>query len=164
LVQEVTSGGANVGAAVAVPSGTSLIDSTGLAANTTYYYKVAAVNDWGAAGPYSAAGSGLTPSAPGAAGQPTGSPPAGTSGRTRINLSWTAPGSNGGSPITDYVIERATNVNGTWTTVNDGTNTNLSYQVTGLSRNTTYYFRVAAVNVWGTGANSPNSAGIRTNN
>ena len=58
--------------------------------------------------------------------------------------------SNGGSAITDYVVQYSIN-NSTWITFNDGVSTATSATVTGLTNGTLYYFRVAAVNSVGTG-------------
>ena len=41
----------------------------------------------------------------------------------QIRLSWTAPWSNGGSAITDYVIQRSPNGFSSWVTINDGVRT-----------------------------------------
>jgi len=66
-----------------------------------------------------------------------------------ISLSWLAPSSNGGNPLTDYVIELW---NGSaWSTVIDGVNTDLSYTITGLLNGTGYKVRVSAQNEAGTG-------------
>jgi alpha-tubulin suppressor-like RCC1 family protein len=67
---------------------------------------------------------------------------------TSVSLSWTAPTDNGGRSITDYVIQYATSIteNTTWTTFNDGISAATSTNVIGLSRGTSYYFRLAAVN------------------
>jgi uncharacterized membrane protein len=65
---------------------------------------------------------------------------------TEIDLSWSSPANNGGSPITGYMIER-----------NNGTGFNpiqntpsTSYQNTGLTPNTQYSYRVSAINSAGT--------------
>lgn len=73
-------------------------------------------------------------------------------------LSWTAP-SNGGSAITDYVVQHSPAGAGTWTTFADGTSTATSATVTGLTASTSYDYRVAAVNAVGTGTNSTTATG-----
>ena len=67
-------------------------------------------------------------------------------------LSWTAPTSDGGQPITDYVVQYATSVLGPFTTFHDGTLTTTAATVTGLTNATNYVFRVAAVNNAGNGS------------
>lgn len=74
-------------------------------------------------------------------------------GSTAIYLTWTAP-LTGGSPITDYLIEYKANSSGTWLTFTDGTSTNASATVTGLTNDTLYDFRVSAINAVGTGTAS----------
>lgn len=64
----------------------------------------------------------------------------------RINLTWNPPTSNGGAPITGYVIQRSTG--GTYTdraTVGVST----SYSDTGLTNGQNYCYRVLAVNLQG---------------
>lgn len=65
---------------------------------------------------------------------------------SEIDLSWNAPSSDGGSPITGYRIQISTD-DSTWTTMVKNTgNTNTAYSDTGLSPDTTYYYRVFALN------------------
>lgn len=81
-----------------------------------------------------------------------------TPSTTSTALSWTAPISNGGSAITDYVIEFKLAASSTWTTFADGTSTTTSATVTGLSDSSEYNFRVSAANSSGTGNTVSTSA------
>ena len=74
-----------------------------------------------------------------------------TSNFSFFNLSWLAPGSNGGQPITDYVIQYRASVDGSWNTINDGVGSNTAYTFNDIYRGHVYYFRVAAKNIVGTG-------------
>jgi len=75
-------------------------------------------------------------------------------------LSWTAP-TAGDSDITDYIIQYSTD-DSTWSTFDDGTSTSTTATVTCLTNDTTYYFRVAAVNSSGTGDFSSSSSVLLT--
>ncbi|MFG1886138.1 fibronectin type III domain-containing protein [Micromonospora sp. NPDC049102] len=83
--------------------------------------------------------------------------PTAVAGVTSATVSWTAPASNG-SPITSYLI----------TPIRDGvTQPTLTFDasttsrtLTGLTAGSSYAFRVAAVNAFGTGAASPASAAV----
>ncbi|QLH07035.1 fibronectin type III domain-containing protein [Nitrosopumilus ureiphilus] len=75
-----------------------------------------------------------------------------TPGNSQVLLSWTAPSSNGGSPITDYIIDYSSDGGSNWTTFEDGTSTDTSATVTGLTNGVQYSFRVSAVNSAGSGA------------
>ncbi|NBT57598.1 BspA family leucine-rich repeat surface protein, partial [bacterium] len=68
-----------------------------------------------------------------------------------VVLSWTLP-FNGGSALTDYIIQYSLDNGNSWTTFNDGTSTTTSATVTGLTNGTAYTFRVAAKNSVGTGS------------
>ena len=72
---------------------------------------------------------------------------------TAITLSWSAPSDTGGLPIDDYLIQYRIDA-GAWTTEADGTSTQTSYRVFGLTRGSTYSFRISAVNALGTGPSS----------
>ena len=77
-----------------------------------------------------------------------------------MSVSWTAPSSNGGSAITDYVVQYTTSAGGSYTTFSDGTSTTTSATITGLTAGSTYYVRVAAVNALSTGTYSSESSGV----
>jgi len=83
---------------------------------------------------------------------------AATPSSASVGLTWTAPISNGGSSITDYLIEYKLSASSTWTTFADGTSTTVSTTVTGLSGITDYDFRISAVNSNGSG----NSVSVST--
>ena len=77
---------------------------------------------------------------------------ASTGGDTRINLSWTAPGDDGGSPITGYKIEVSPDGNANWTELVANTgNTTTTYAHSGLAVGTTRHYRVSAINSAGAG-------------
>ena len=91
---------------------------------------------------------------PGRAGAPTG-----TAGDGSVALIWAAPASDGGSAITDYVVEYSAN-DTTWSTFVDGTSALSSATVTGLANATTYRFRVTARNDVADGVVSTASATV----
>ena len=84
-----------------------------------------------------------------------------TAGNARAALTWTAPASNGGGAITNYVIQFSSNGGSSWTTFNRTASTSTAATVTGLVNGTNYVFRVAAVNTAGTGGFSVNSNSVR---
>ena len=86
-----------------------------------------------------------------APGAPTGLT-ATASGTTQIDLSWTAPGSTGGSAITGYKIEVSPDGTDGWTDqVANTSNTTTTYAHTGLTAGETRHYRVSAINTNGTG-------------
>jgi Fibronectin type III domain len=71
-------------------------------------------------------------------------------GNGQVTLSWAAPASDGGSPVTGYIIYQGTSPGGeTGTPVNHSPVTGTSHTVTGLTNGTTYYFKVVAINAAG---------------
>ena len=127
---------------------------TGLTNGSTYLFKVAAVNSAGT-GIYSSASSSVLVGAPGA---PTSV--VGTTGDAQVVLVWSAPSSNGGSSITDYVVQYSSNSGTSWSTFADGTSTSTTATVTGLTNGSSYVFKVAAVNSAGTGVYSSSSSSV----
>lgn len=65
-------------------------------------------------------------------------------------LSWTAPSSNNGAVITDYLVEYKKSSDSTWLPFADGTSVATTAVVTGLTNNVAYDFRISAVNSAGT--------------
>jgi len=127
-------------------------DVTGLTNGTTYTFTVSATNAAGTGTP-SAASSAVTPTTvPGA---PTGV--SATAGNASATVTWVAPASDGGTPVTGYVITPY--VGTTAQTAVDVGNV-LSDDVTGLTNGTTYTFTVAATNAAGTGTASAASAAV----
>lgn len=126
---------------------------TGLSNGTPYTFTVTATNAFGSS--TSDPSASVTPATvPGTPNAPTA-----TRGDTQVSLSWTAP-SNGGSAITDYLVQYSSNSGSTWTTFADGTSATTSATVTGLTNGTSYVFRIAAVNIVGSGLYSPASAAV----
>jgi hypothetical protein len=129
---------------------------TGLTNGTSYLFRVSAVGRAGF-GPSSAVSASVVPfTIPGA---PTAL--LGTIGNGRVTLSWTAPTSNGGSPITDYHVEYSVASPVFWEPAVDGISAGSSSTVTGLTNGASYIFRVRAVNAAGTGAFSATTSPIR---
>jgi alpha-tubulin suppressor-like RCC1 family protein len=81
-------------------------------------------------------------------------------GDTQATLSWAAPTNTGGSAVTDYVVEYSVQSSGVWSVFSDGVSTSLSATVTGLVNDTSYSFRVSALNAVNTGVSALASTSI----
>ena len=82
-------------------------------------------------------------------------------GRDRIDLSWTAPIDDGGSAITGYRIESSADGSAGWADLVADTGSDATtYSHTGLMPNTTFHYRVSAIN--GEGASDPSGAANAT--
>ena len=86
-------------------------------------------------------------------GKPTGV--TAVAGNAQVTLSWVAPTGT----VTSYKLYRSTTSGGQGTTVYKSALTGSSYTDTGLTNGTTYYYKVAAVNASGTGAQSSEVSG-----
>ena len=117
---------------------------TGLVNGTTYYFTVAAVNGVGE-GPASAEVSATPAAMPGAPVRLTAA-----AGNAQVTLSWTAPASDGGLPVTGYHLYVGTTADFSGQS-SIATLTGTVVTVTGLDNGTTYYFKVAAVSRVGEG-------------
>ena len=134
-------------------STTTTYEHSGLAAGTTRHYRVSAINSVGTSTTSNVANA-TTNTANTAPGAPTGLT-ATASGTTRINLSWTAPASTGGSAITGYKIEVSPNGTSNWTgLVANTASTATTYEHTGLAAGDTRHYRVSAINSVGTSTTS----------
>jgi hypothetical protein len=109
----------------------------GLVNGTAYTFTVVATNGVGTSTPSAAAGPYTPRTVPGV---PTGV--SGDPGNTSVTVSWLAPASNGGAPITEYTVT-ATPGGATCATAG------LSCTVTGLTNGTSYTFKVVATNAVG---------------
>src|SRR5436309_7605814 len=112
--------------------------NAGLTAGTTYFYKVLAVNSAGLS-PLSNEASATPPTVPSAPQNLQA-----TAGVRNATLTWDAPSSNGGSPITGYKVYRSTSSGTETGYVTLGNVT--SYINTGLTPGVTYFYKVLAVN------------------
>ena len=121
---------------------------TGLPGGTTRHYRVSAINTNGAGTPSNVDDATTASSVPGA---PT-SLSAKASGSTQINLTWTAPASDGGFAITAYRIEVSSDGGSSWSDhVARTISTTATYSHTGLAPGTTRHYRVSAINTHGAG-------------
>ena len=123
---------------------------TGLTPGATYTFTVAATNAVGT-GP-AASQSATLPAAPSA---PTGLVVTPAANGQSATVTWTAPASDGGSPVTGYTVTRT-----------GGTPVNLgvagTHTWTGLTPGTTYTFTAAAKNAVGPGTQASVSASLPT--
>ncbi len=137
------------GAWVSAASGSSPFPIPGLTTGVEYSVRIRATGPGGTSAPSDA----VLATPYGLPGAPTAL--IANSGPASAVLTWTAPASNGGAAVADYVVQYATNAGGPFTTFADGTSASTGATVTGLTNATTYFFRVAAKNAAGTGTNSP---------
>src|SRR5207249_4367230 len=124
----------------------------GVTSGIRYFYKVRAVNAIGVSS-LSNEASATTLTVPTAPQNLQASP-----GTTNVTLSWQAPASNGGTPITGYKIYRSTSSGTETGYVSLGNVT--SYTNTGVTSGTTYFYKVRAVN--SVGISSPSNEASAT--
>ena len=141
----------------------------GLIVGRDYQFRVMAENQYGTSEPaiteepVRAKHSFNVPGAP-------GMPRSLDSSADSISIAWTRPRSDGGSPITGYVVERrlcggsrgvaTSNVDDRWVKASHAVVTELTLRVINLTENHEYEFRVAAINAAGQGAWSDSSDAI----
>jgi len=144
-------GGGGGGSANIVEAATpSAFPATG-ASNTLYIATdVNRVFRFDSSGVYVEVGTGSGVPVASAPDSPTGL--SATRGNSNVTLSWTAPASNGGSAITDYVVQYAQSGTTNWQTYADATSTATNVTLLNLPTGISYQLRVAAVNAVGTGS------------
>ena len=137
-IERKTGSGGTYSQIATVGAGVVSYSSTGLAANTTYFYRVRATNAGGDSA-YSNEANATTLNAAPAAPSALGATAISTS---QINLSWTDNATN----ETGFKIERKTGSGGTYAQIGTVGADVTSFNDTGLSITTTYYYRVRATN------------------
>ncbi|HPM82286.1 MAG TPA: fibronectin type III domain-containing protein [Candidatus Anammoximicrobium sp.] len=131
-----------------VEAGTLAYSDTGLAPQTTYYYRLFAVTAAGNS-PASAAVSATTPQTPAAVPAAPDAPLLAVISDSHIRISW-----NGVAEAASYRIERSLTGAGDWTPAGPVPAGTLALDDTGLAAQTTYYYRVFALNELGSSAAS----------
>lgn len=145
------SGWVSAGATGANATGFS---NTGLAADTTYYYRVVAFNESGDSPPSNVAsartlGDTIAPTAPRNL--------KATGGKAKVTLSWTASTDSGGSGLKGYKVFRSTTgTTGAYSQI--GAPTTTSFTDTAVVKGKVYYYYVVAYD--NTGNHSPASAKV----
>ncbi len=127
---------------------------TGLTNGTAYVIKVVAKNAVGISLP----SANSAPATPAATVPSAPTSVVAVSGNTQLAVSWTAPASTGGSPITDYLVKYSSNGGSTWTNFVHPVSTVPALTITGLTNGTAYVIKVVAKNAVGISLPSANSA------
>src|SRR5207244_822842 len=122
----------------------------GLTNGQAYYYRISAVNRVGEGG-LSAEVSTTPSSGPAVPAAPQNL--VATAGNRAVTLRWSAPASDGGSPVENYTIYRGTSPSNLAVLI--AGSKSLSLCDGGVTNGVTYYYAVAAVNAVGTGPRSP---------
>ncbi|XP_053200690.1 twitchin-like isoform X3 [Panonychus citri] len=129
------------------------LEVTNLEPNQEYKFKVTAVNAQGESEPLEAAQSIIaknpfdTPDAP-------GMPQVADYDKNHVDLKWTAPIKDGGSPITGYIVEKKSPDSNRWVKAAQTDGPTTEVRVGDLQNGETYQFRVRAVNAGGQGTPS----------
>ena len=115
---------------------------------STLTYRVTAINAAGAGSPSNMATATTDPVVPG----PPTNLTVTANGTSRLDLSWAAPGYDGGARVSGYKIEVSDNRGATWATLVENTRSAATvFPHTGLRPATTRHYRVSAINRVGTG-------------
>ena len=134
---------------------------TQLTSGQTYVYKVSAITSVGTSNPSTEASaipmasSSTTKTAPGS---PLNLVVTTVSG-SQLNLSWSSPASNGGSPVTGYKIESKKGSDPYTVLVPNTGSAMTTYSHVGVSSSNVYYYRVSAITSVGVGNPSAEASG-----
>jgi outer membrane protein assembly factor BamB len=150
--------GSAPGAESPTPVNSSLLTGTsttvtGLSNGTTYYFTVEAVNAVGnSPSSNETSAKPMAPTVPG----PPQNLKAVTDPSKGVDLSWTAPATNGGSPVTAYTVFRGTKSGreSAYASIRCSTSCPTSFHDSNTKGATTYFYEIAAVNSVGTGPTS----------
>jgi fibronectin type 3 domain-containing protein len=130
-----------------LPGDAAVFKDEGIVVGRTYYYAVVAVTIAGE-GPRGLVASGMAIDRPG---QPQGL--VATAGNGNVTLNWTAPGSDGASPITGYIVLRGSSPLSLAELAQLGVV--MTFVDTAVTNGQTYYYAVVAQNGAGRGEPSP---------
>jgi titin len=134
------------------------LDVTDLSAGDDYQFRVCAVNAAGPGQPSEASSRFVAKDEFDVPGRP-GAPDIKNMTESTAKLEWKAPDTDGGSPITNYIIEMRMAGETRWKQMNkDETVTETSYEVKGIKWDQKCEFRVTAENKVGLGEPSPPSS------
>jgi len=125
------------------------MDIHGLKPNTHYQLRVSAVNEAGSSLPSTIEF--ITPVGPATSPQ---SPKISSLTSTSLTLSWLLPQSNGGDSIADYLVQVSGNGGASWTVLSHPRSNNLAFDVSNLSKNHVYKFKISAITSYGQGMES----------
>jgi uncharacterized protein DUF11/fibronectin type III domain protein len=143
---------------VTAPAGSTIVPTSvtvaGLTNSVTYQFEVLATNTLGSS-PFSTPSNSVTPKAPTVPGAPTNV--SATPGDSFATVSWTAPASDGGSPITSYTVTAFTGGAPAGITATVGGN---AANVSPLTNGVAYTFSVHATNAIGNGPESAQSGPV----
>ncbi len=145
VARSTTSGGPYTDIATLAANTTSF-NNTGLSANTAYFYVVRATNAAGSSANSAQATATTLPSIPAA---PSGLTATAISS-SQINLSWT----DNSTDESNFIVARSTTSGGPYTDIATLAANTTSFNNTGLSANTAYFYVVRATNAAGSSANS----------
>jgi len=121
---------------------------TDLTPNTTYYYRLSAINKIGVGGPSNVAHARTEAALPGR----VRSLQASAKSHEEIVLTWLSPASDGGTPILGYRLEYSVDAGATWSVIRSNTGSQQTlYAHDGLKPATLYAYRVTALNRIGAG-------------
>uniref|UniRef100_A0A3Q3X203 Titin n=1 Tax=Mola mola TaxID=94237 RepID=A0A3Q3X203_MOLML len=125
------------------------INFTKLLEGNEYMFRVMAINSYGISEPLESSGVIMKTQF-----VPPGSPhieDIANISHDGMTITWSAPEADGGSKITNYIIEKKDRNGIKWTRCNRQKVTDLSFRVTGLTTGHEYEFRISAENIVGVG-------------